>query len=223
MWRTHHKITRTKLLPNPGGHKEDSGPHFWLEFLVLTLNTWINEPLSHKHLRGGKTLTRMKENANGGGEGDGAPSSYLTGLLHNPSFAPGYNWVRPLSPRALWSNPVLSSSDGHRASSSVASSRRELYDAATCHPFLLGTSARVLRLKPVNPPPMVLRPKPPNPLVSSVLHTRPLPWRVSLPSSIGRPPSFLSPARLARPPSWLGQHGHSHVHCNGSTWLYEIK
>jgi hypothetical protein len=21
----------------------------------------------------------------------GAPSSYLTGLLHNPSFAPGYN------------------------------------------------------------------------------------------------------------------------------------
>jgi hypothetical protein len=51
--------------------QEDSGPPFPLEFLVLTLNTWISGPLSHKHLRGGKTLTRMKKNANGGGEGDG--------------------------------------------------------------------------------------------------------------------------------------------------------
>jgi hypothetical protein len=33
----------------------------------------------------------MKENANGGGEEDEAPSSYLIGLLHNPSFAPRYN------------------------------------------------------------------------------------------------------------------------------------
>jgi hypothetical protein len=41
------QITRTKLLPNPGGHKEDSGPPFPLEFLVLTLNTWISGPLSH--------------------------------------------------------------------------------------------------------------------------------------------------------------------------------
>jgi hypothetical protein len=65
------QITRTKLLPNPGGHKEDLGPPFPLEFLVLTLNTWISGPLSHKHLRGGETLTRMKKNANGGGEGDG--------------------------------------------------------------------------------------------------------------------------------------------------------
>jgi hypothetical protein len=105
----------------------------------------------------------------------GAPSSYLTGLLHNPSFAPGYNWVKPLSPRALWSNPVSSSSDGHHASSSIASPQHKLPDAAMCHPFLLGTSVRVLRLKPVNPPPMVSRPKPPNPLASSVLHTRPPP------------------------------------------------
>jgi hypothetical protein len=81
-----------------------------------------------------------------------------------------------------------------------------------CRPFLLGTSARVLRLKPVNPPPMVLRPKLPNPLASSVLHTFPPPRRVSPPSLIGWPPSPLSPAGLARPPSWLGQHGHSHVH-----------
>jgi hypothetical protein len=41
------QITRTKLLPNLGGHKEDSGPPFPLEFLVLTLNTWISGPLSH--------------------------------------------------------------------------------------------------------------------------------------------------------------------------------
>jgi hypothetical protein len=40
-------IIRTKLLPNPRGHKEDLGPPFPLEFLVLTLNTWISGPLSH--------------------------------------------------------------------------------------------------------------------------------------------------------------------------------
>jgi hypothetical protein len=142
----------------------------------------------------------------------GALSSYLTGLLHNPRFAPGYNWVKPLSPRALWSNPVSSSSDGHRASSSIALPRRELPDAATCHPFLLGTSTRVLRPKPVNPPPMVLRPKPPNSLASSVLRTRP----PSLDTCHLRPqptdtPSPLSLARPARPPSWLDQHCHSYV------------
>jgi hypothetical protein len=47
------QITRTRLLPNPGGHKEDSGPPFSLEFLVLTLNIWISGPLSHKQLEGG--------------------------------------------------------------------------------------------------------------------------------------------------------------------------
>jgi hypothetical protein len=142
-----------------------------------------------------------------------APSSYLIGLLHNFSFAPGYNWVKPLSPRALWSNPVLSLSDGHRASSSIASPRRELPDAATCHPFLLGTSARVLRPKPVNSPPMVLRPKPPNPLTSSILHMRPSPLDTChrRPRPAGRQ-VLRAPARLACPPSWLGQHGHSHVH-----------
>jgi hypothetical protein len=39
-----------------------------------------------------------------------------------------------------------------------------------CCPFLLGTSAWVLRSKPVNQPPMVLRPKSPNPFATSVLH-----------------------------------------------------
>jgi hypothetical protein len=36
---------------------------------VLTQFSQIVD-LSHKHLRGGKNLARMKENANGGGEGD---------------------------------------------------------------------------------------------------------------------------------------------------------
>jgi hypothetical protein len=40
------------------------------------------------------------ENENGGGEGDGAPSSYLTGLLHISSFASGYKRAKPFSPRA---------------------------------------------------------------------------------------------------------------------------
>jgi hypothetical protein len=142
----------------------------------------------------------------------GAPSSYLTGLLHNPSFAPVYKWVKPLSPRALWSNPVSSSSDDHRASSPVASPRRELPDAATCRPFVLETSARVLRPKPVNPPSMVLRPKPPNPLMSSVLHTCPPPLDTChrRPRPAGTP-SPLSLAWPTRPSSWLGQHRHSHV------------
>ena len=57
----------------------------------------------------------------------------------------------------------LSSSDGHRAFSPVASPRRELPNAATCRPFRIGTSARVLRPKPVNLHRMVLRTKPPIP------------------------------------------------------------
>jgi hypothetical protein len=93
-----------------------------------------------------------------------APSFYLTGLLRNPSFTPRYNLVKPLSPKALWSNLVSSSSDGHNASSSVASPRRELPDAVTCRLFLLGTSVWVLRPKPVNPPP--------NLLASSVVHSQ---------------------------------------------------
>jgi hypothetical protein len=49
---------RVILPPNPGGHKEDSGPRFPLEILVFTQITRISGPLSHKHLRGGKTLTK---------------------------------------------------------------------------------------------------------------------------------------------------------------------
>jgi hypothetical protein len=64
------RIQRVILPPNPRGHKEDSGPPFPLEILVHTQIIRISGPLSHKQLRGGETLTRMKENANGVGEGD---------------------------------------------------------------------------------------------------------------------------------------------------------
>jgi hypothetical protein len=64
------QITRTKLLPNPRGHKEDLGPSFTLEFLVFTLNTWISGPLSHTINKKGGTVTK-DERKNGGGEGDG--------------------------------------------------------------------------------------------------------------------------------------------------------
>ena len=69
----------------------------------------------------------------------------------------------------------LSSSDDHRAFSPVASLRRELPDAATCRPSLLGTSARVLRPKPVNRPSDGFEVQTIKPSASSVLHTRPPP------------------------------------------------
>ena len=50
-------------------------------------------------------------------------------------------------------------------------------------PSGLGTSARVLRPKPVNRPPMVLRPKPPNRAASSVPRTRPPPAHVLPPQT----------------------------------------
>jgi hypothetical protein len=55
--------TQRVILPsNLGGHKEDSRPPFPLKILVLTQITRIGGPLSHKHLRGGETLTKRKEN-----------------------------------------------------------------------------------------------------------------------------------------------------------------
>jgi hypothetical protein len=63
------RTQRVILLSNPGGHKEDSGPPFPLEILVLTqIQGFVD--LSHKHLRGEETLAMMKENANEGCEGD---------------------------------------------------------------------------------------------------------------------------------------------------------
>jgi hypothetical protein len=84
---TNHK---NEFLSNPGGYKEDLGPPFPLEFLVLTLNTWISGPLSHKHLRGGETLTRMNENANGGGKGDGGSLILFNRAITQSQFCP---WI----------------------------------------------------------------------------------------------------------------------------------
>jgi hypothetical protein len=73
--------------PNTGGHRriQDLLP---LKIHGSYTNRWISGPLSHKHLTGGETLKekmKMEEVRE-----MGAPSSYLTGLSHNPSFAPGY-------------------------------------------------------------------------------------------------------------------------------------
>jgi hypothetical protein len=82
------RIQREILPPNPGGHKEDSRPPFPLKILVLTQITRISGPFSHKHLRGGKTLTRMKENANGGGEGDGGSLILFNRAITQSQFCP---------------------------------------------------------------------------------------------------------------------------------------
>jgi hypothetical protein len=75
------RTQRVILPPNPGGHKENLGPPFSLEILVLTQITRISGPLSHKRLSGGKPLTRMKENANGGDEGDGGSFILFNGAI----------------------------------------------------------------------------------------------------------------------------------------------
>jgi hypothetical protein len=64
---------------------------FSLEILVLTQITRISGPLSHKHLRGGETLTRMKENANGGGEGYGDSLILFNRVITQSQFCP---WIQ---------------------------------------------------------------------------------------------------------------------------------
>jgi hypothetical protein len=76
-------------------------------------------------------------------------------------------------------------------------------------PFLLGTSTRVLRPKPVNRPSMVLRPKPSN--HPWVAYSICVPYNSLCATSVLDRPAAKSSrasARLVRPPSWLGQHGH---------------
>jgi hypothetical protein len=55
--------------------------------MVLTL---IGGLVDLSHTQEPRGRNPKGENENGGGERDGAPSSYLTGLLHIPSFAPRY-------------------------------------------------------------------------------------------------------------------------------------
>jgi hypothetical protein len=87
----------------------------------------------------------------------GALSSYLTGLLHNLSFALTY----------FESNHLIR---GH-----YDPTRGNLHLMATCRPFLLETSARVLRPKPVKPATDGFEARTTKPPASSVLHTRPPP------------------------------------------------
>jgi hypothetical protein len=101
-----------------------------------------------------------------------APSSYLTGLLHNPSFTPIYFESNHLTrgrygPTRGNLHPMTS------APFRIASPWRKLLDAATCSPFLLGTSAWVLRPKPVKPATDDFETQTTKPPASSVLHTRP--------------------------------------------------
>ena len=83
------------------------------------------------------------------------------GLLHIPHLS--LNILERTSQAQGHSSPTRHSfpSSGHRAPHEVASPRCELLDAATCRPFLLRTSTRVLRSKAAKP------------ASSSVLHMRP--------------------------------------------------
>jgi hypothetical protein len=66
--------------------------------MVLTLIGGLMDlSPSHKHLEEETLKERMKMEEV---REMGAPSSYLTGLLHIPSFAPGYKRAKPFSPRA---------------------------------------------------------------------------------------------------------------------------
>jgi len=73
---------------NPRGHEEDSGLHSQTKskqkkqgqfFQLLDLS---QEQETLKSKRRKRKMGEVREM--------GAPSSYLTGLLHIPSFAPGY-------------------------------------------------------------------------------------------------------------------------------------
>jgi hypothetical protein len=80
----HKKLITNRILKDTRWQ----GPPFPLqnlEFLHKSLNLWTSLT---RTLKGGET--RKQERKNERGEGDGAPSSYLTGLIHNPSFAPRY-------------------------------------------------------------------------------------------------------------------------------------
>jgi hypothetical protein len=75
---------------------EDSGPPSLKDSWFLH-NRWISGPLSHKHLEEETLMEKIKMEEV---REMGAPSSYLTELLHIPSFAPGYKRAKPFCPRA---------------------------------------------------------------------------------------------------------------------------
>ena len=102
----------------------------------------------------------------------GHPHPYLIGVLHNPKLLPD-KLSEPPNPKALWSNSIFYRSDGHASCTNLIRLDATSVIPPRAAPFLLGTSAWVLRPKSENRPPVVLWLKPPNPLASSVLHTHP--------------------------------------------------
>jgi hypothetical protein len=72
---------------NPGGQPEDSGLHSHSKITEKYNHEFLVFDLSQEELTlGGRGKERMGREV----REMGAPSSYLTGLLHNPRFAPGY-------------------------------------------------------------------------------------------------------------------------------------
>ena len=112
----------------------------------------------------------------GGGRGrrGGCPLPCLIGVPL-PRSTPRYTEQTTQPRRALWSN---SRHIFIRRPARFFTARFASTQAPRCRhvpSVRLGTSARVLRPKPVNRPPLVLRPKPTNRPASSVLQTRPPP------------------------------------------------
>jgi hypothetical protein len=66
-------------------------PQFLLQITRNTSRIFSSYDLSRETLEDLTLDGRGKNESGERGEGDGAPSSYLTGLLHNTSFAPRYN------------------------------------------------------------------------------------------------------------------------------------
>ena len=85
---TQTRFTRTTHKSNPRGHEEVRASIPTTIFASYT-NSPICGPLSQENLRGGENLekdeAKMKEVRE-----MGTPSSYLIGILHNPSFALRY-------------------------------------------------------------------------------------------------------------------------------------
>jgi hypothetical protein len=110
-------------------------------------NETEQEQKNHEHKRSSQTARtlgeeKLEKDKMKMGEVDrlGAAPSLIRAITHSP-FAPRYFGVNQLATGVFRSNSMYSSSDGHHALHEIASPRRELLDAATCGPFLLGTSA----------------------------------------------------------------------------------
>ena len=76
---------------NPRGHEEDSGLHSHTKNLTNTSTNFCSWTSLARTLKGRrKKPTGNRKMRMGEVREMGAPSSYLTGLLHILSFAPGY-------------------------------------------------------------------------------------------------------------------------------------